>query len=341
MLKDTNIVEKSKVLVWAKFQDYGIGELKILDTYLSRINARDPESALVSFTKKEYADLMGIDPNIRTSQLKAYTAGLLRNVVTIDLPGEGYVQYPLFSKAECRYDNELGQVLIKIRCHEELKPAFFALAKNGYVQSQLKNVLALNSPLSIRLYTMLKAMPFGWTIKVEDLREKLGAMSPTYNEFKRFNTMVLKKAIKEINDITDINVTAENIRRGRSVVSIKFTVEEKKQLLLGENDVECYDAIDDQCEIEGFIEEFEMEAYEHDDPLAICAAALPSDLTKDQVKLLRDLALDHLPFETQSMAERDLWLHDYLQRKTLLMKATPNVISPFAWLKQAVAENWE
>ena len=155
MLKDTNIVEKSKVLVWAKFQDYGIGELKILDTYLSRINARDPESALVSFTKKEYADLMGIDPNIRTSQLKAYTAGLLRNVVTIDLPGEGYVQYPLFSKAECRYDNELGQVLIKIRCHEELKPAFFDLAQKGYVQYQLKNVIALNSQFSIRLYTML------------------------------------------------------------------------------------------------------------------------------------------------------------------------------------------
>ena len=108
MLDERHLVEKSKALVWAKFQDYSSGELKILDTYLSRINARDPDTSLVTFTKKEYADLMGLDANIRTEQLKAYTRGLLSNVVTIDLPGEGYVQYPLFSEAKCYPQGSLG-----------------------------------------------------------------------------------------------------------------------------------------------------------------------------------------------------------------------------------------
>ena len=89
MLKETYNVEKSKALVWAQFSNYGAGELKILDTYLSRINARDSNSSCVKFTKKEYAELMGLDADVRTSQLKTYTRSLLSNVVTMDLPGKG------------------------------------------------------------------------------------------------------------------------------------------------------------------------------------------------------------------------------------------------------------
>ena len=58
MLDEKYIVEKSKALVWAQFQDYSPGELKILDTYLSRIDARNPDSSLVTFTKKEYEDVL-------------------------------------------------------------------------------------------------------------------------------------------------------------------------------------------------------------------------------------------------------------------------------------------
>ena len=47
MLDERYWVEKSKALVWAQFQDYSPGELKILDTYLSRIDPRNPESSLV------------------------------------------------------------------------------------------------------------------------------------------------------------------------------------------------------------------------------------------------------------------------------------------------------
>ena len=56
----------------------------------------------------------------------------------------------------------------------------------------------------------------------------LGATAASYDVFKDFNKHVLQKAVKEINEITDINVTAENVRKGRTVVSIRFKVEEKK-----------------------------------------------------------------------------------------------------------------
>jgi hypothetical protein len=346
MLDERYIVEKSKALVWAQFQDYSSGELKILDTYLSRIDPRKPDNSLVTFTKKEYAELMGLDSDIRTEQLKAYTGGLLSNVVTIDLPDKGYVQYALFSEAKCYLDDKTGQVTIEVDCNHKLKAAFFDIAKNGYVRYQLKNIISLKSQYSVRLYPKLKDRPFGWTISVAELREMLGATAASYDVFKDFNKHVLQKAIKEINDVTDITVTTENIRKGRSVESIKFKVFEKSPHVISKEDAELFGDVQEEEPDENqmsMAEVFSAHFVDPDDPddyLALCASALPSNFTREQVELLRLLALEHMPYDLRSLEERDLWIHDYLYKKVKLMEATPDVQSPFAWLRKAVMEDW-
>ena len=347
MLDEKYIVEKSKALVWAQFQDYSPGELKILDTYLSRIDPRNPDASLVTFTKKEYADLMGLDSDIRTEQLKTYTGGLLSNVVTIDLPDKGYVQYPLFSEAKCYLDDKSGQVTIEVDCNHKLKTAFFDIARNGYVRYQLKNIISLKSQYSVRLYPKLKDRPFGWTVSVEELRKMLGATAASYDVFKDFNKHVLQKAVKEINEITDINVTTENVRKGRSVVSIRFKVTDKQQHVISKEDAEIFkDAKDAESDEEqillgGVIDTDYVDVEDTEDPLALCASALPANFTREQVELLRSLAVEHLPFTVASLAEKELWLHDYLDQKTKLMQATPDVYAPFAWLRRAVMEDWK
>ena len=346
MLDEKYIVEKSKALVWAQFQDYSPGELKILDTYLSRIDPRNPDASLVTFTKKEYAELMGLDSDIRTEQLKTYTGGLLSNVVTIDLPEKGYVQYPLFSEAKCYLDDKSGQVTIEVDCNHKLKAAFFDIARNGYVRYQLKNIISLKSQYSVRLYPKLKDRPFGWTIKVAELRKMLGATATSYDVFKDFNKHVLQKAIKEINEITDITVTTENVRKGRSVESIRFKVTEKANHVISKEDTEllCKEKEDmdmNQMFIDAVLTPSYVDPNDPDDPLALIASALPPGFTKEQVDMLRLLALDHLPFTVSTLAERDLWLHDYLYKKTKLLEATPDVYAPFAWLRRAVAEDWQ
>ena len=335
MLDETYIVERSKPLVWAQFQDYGVGELKILDTYLSRINARDPDSSVVVFSKKEYAELMGLDPDIRTTQLKAYTRGLLSNVVTIDLPDHGYVQYPLFSEAKCYLDKELGQIMVMIECNEKLKAAFFGLAESGYIKYQLKNIIALTSQYSVRLYPRLKDRPFGWTVDLDELRKLLGATAPTYKEFKRFNNLVLQKSVKEINEITDLIVETETIKKGRSVVAIKFKVKNKELPM----NTEALEAPEDSGSEQGA--EIVREIPSIDDPLGMSISALPAEFTRAQVEMLHNAAARYVPYEVSSFDEKHMWISDYLQAKVLLMKATPGVRSPFKWLSKAVAEDWK
>lgn len=329
MLDERNIVEKSKSLVWAQFRDYGVGELKILDTYLSRINARDPDSAVVTFTKREYAELMGIDPDVRTSQLKEYTRGLLSNVVTIEMPNHGYVQYPLFSEARCEYDKDVGQILIHVECNAKLKDAFFGIAQNGYIKYQLKNIIALASQYSIRLYPRLKDRPYGWTVEVDELRKLLGATAKTYEEFKRFNSLVLQKAVKEINEVTDLVVTTENIKKGRSVVAVKFEVGAKESLLL--------DA--DQMALP-----MEPEIPDIDDPLNMTVSVLPKVITREEAELLHSLANNRVPYTVMSFVEKQMWISDYIQSKVQLMKVQRKTVkesAQFTWLRRAVEEDWK
>ncbi len=337
MLKENNLVEKSKALVWAQFKDYGSGELKILDTYLSRINARDPDSSYVTFTKKEYAELMGLDGDLRTSQLKNYTRGLLANVVTLELPNENdYVQYPLFSEAKCRYDEKANQTVIEIDCNPKLKQVFFDIAEDGYVRYQLKNVIALRSQYSIRLYSILKDRPFGWNVEVNNLRKIIGATSPTYDEFKRFNSLILKKSVEEINDVTDITVEMKSIRKGRSVSSIEFKITNKpiiKQLPPDERTIEV--EVEPEDESPRVADPFAVP--DADDELAICTESLPEDFTRDQVEALRFMAIKIVPFDPHDSIPYECRLAEYLRSKVLLMKAsTKPVEKPFGWLRSVI-----
>ncbi len=120
-----HLVEKSKKLVWAKFQDWGAGELRLLDVYLSRINAREPDSSNVRFTLKEYADLIGVS-DLRYKQIQACTKKFLGNVVTLRNENDenewGNV-HSFFTMARCFKDK--GQYVVEIDCNSQLKDVFF------------------------------------------------------------------------------------------------------------------------------------------------------------------------------------------------------------------------
>jgi guanylate kinase len=101
------------------------------------------------------------------------------------------------------------------------------------------------------------------------------------------------------------------------------------------------DTAEEQILLGGVIDADYVDIEDTEDPLALCASALPSNFTREQVELLRSLAIEHLPFTVASLAEKELWLHDYLDQKTKLMQATPDVYAPFAWLRRAVMEDWK
>ncbi|SPS12970.1 hypothetical protein AMHIJAGA_02936 [Lactococcus lactis] len=81
-------------------------------------------------------------------------------------------------------------------------------------------------------------------ITVKELREITDTVS-LYQTFKDFDSYVLKNSLKEINAYTSFNVTYEKVKKGRSIDSIVFQIEKKRQA-----DDNSY-KIEDQAYIEG------------------------------------------------------------------------------------------
>ena len=156
-LNENYLVQKSEPLLLMRTVPFELGELKILDTYLARINSHYENCRTITFTKAEYEQLMGIGKtNVNT--LKKYTKKLLGKVVEVPLEN-GYMQFVLFTCAKCEL-NEYGERIIELSCSEEAKKLFFNIEQLGYLQYELKNILSLTSKYSFLLYLYLRKERF-------------------------------------------------------------------------------------------------------------------------------------------------------------------------------------
>jgi len=67
-------------------------------------------------------------------------------------------------------------------------------------------------------------------ISVQDFRKLMGIPDGMYPEFKKLNQYVIKEPLEEINEVTDLTVTPEYKKEGRSVVAVKFRFRRTLQL---------------------------------------------------------------------------------------------------------------
>ena len=227
MLNENNLISKSRPLLEIRNSGYNMGEFRLLDTYLSRINPLDPSTARVVFTKEEYCSLLGVESGkIRTKQLIKYTSHFLGNIVTLPRTDgkQGYIQKPLFTLAE--YDEEDQQIVLECNSDPQIFNMFFNIENIGYVKYILRNTLHLKSTYSFKLFMLIKSKQPAteFTVALDELKAALEATAPRYEEFKYFNAAVLKKAHQEISDGDDIDMHFEYevIRKGRTVTAIRF-----------------------------------------------------------------------------------------------------------------------
>ena len=68
-------------------------------------------------------------------------------------------------------------------------------------------------------------------IYVDDFRSALG-IEGKYLEFKALNRNVIKPAINELNQQSDLYVTYETIKKGRTIAAIAFEFKRNKQVTI-------------------------------------------------------------------------------------------------------------
>lgn len=113
-------------------------------------------------------------------------------------------------------------------------PDIYALI-NVNVQRQFQGVYAL--ALYENCIRFKRTKSTGW-ISVENWRKLLGVtkydankqpIPSAYDSFKVFSSKIVKAAVAEVNDVSDINVSPEYRRENKSVTHIRFVIRENPQ----------------------------------------------------------------------------------------------------------------
>ena len=275
-------VQKSDPLVLMRSVPFSLGELKILDTYISRINAADDTRRTVIFTKEEYEELMGLTAaNYRA--LEKHTKGMLGKVVELEMPNEEYLQFVLFEQARYRKD-EYGKPIVELTCTMTAKDLFFCIGKYHYFSYALENVIKLTRKASYLLYIYIRLNRYRgeWEIDLDELRNTVLDCKgqESYQEYKIFKNRVLDPAVKEINEKTDCHFEYEALKRGRKVAKIKFIYFPEAQIdgQLAFDDLPTAPLLADQS-----VDELRLAKY-GTETLAILSDAVKDEFSKEQME---------------------------------------------------------
>ena len=122
---------------------------------------------------------------------------------------------------------------VQLRLNEKLKPYLLELKRN-FTQYQIIYTLFFHSKYSIRLYELVCSIHYH---AMQEYRKQYGLDElkqlldcEIYDDYRGFRRRVLDKAVEEINEHSDKNVSYNTIKQGRKVVGIELVISTKDSL---------------------------------------------------------------------------------------------------------------
>jgi len=181
------------------------------------------------FNIRDYARICGIDYDSGKNyeEVKATLKRLSDRSMWLDDGNGGEVLVRWLSKV--RTNRRSGKA--NIRIDEDMAPYLFELQEK-FLAYGLRNILAMKSQYSIRLYEILRSYAYqkSKTFGVDELKKILMVENvKSYANFNLFKTKVLDIAQEEINELTDIAVSFKPILKGRKTIQVEFKIKLKSK----------------------------------------------------------------------------------------------------------------
>lgn len=222
-MEENYLVTQSNNLIEARHKKpLTAREQKIVLTMVGMIQPSDEDFKDYRISVKSFSEMLGLKGSVKYTQMKGIAENLMSKTVEIPKKNGGWILANWISSAEYKE----GEGVIELSFSPKLKPYMLQL-KNQFTSYRLSNVLNLNSTYSIRLYELMKKWQHlgKWRCSVEDLRGKLGVGEKRYPRYANLKARVLVPAIAEVNEKTDLFIRFNEIKNGRSVERIEFTVQ--------------------------------------------------------------------------------------------------------------------
>ena len=202
---------------------------------LAIINARETHQGITSDSKLEihandYASQFHVTKEAAYKALKTAVNNLFERQFSFKeetKKGIGVVRSRWVSRIKYIDDS----AILEITFAPDVVPLITRLEKH-FTSYQIQQVTQLTGKYAIRLYELLIA----WRevgkvpqIELSEFRAKLGVEDDEYKAMNHFKSRVLEPSIKQINQHTDITVSYEQHKRGRTITGFSFKFKQKSQ----------------------------------------------------------------------------------------------------------------
>jgi plasmid replication initiation protein len=220
------VVKANDIIQKARFQ-LSTQEQKIIIYLISKLKPGDKEFQPYQFDLKEFCKVCGIDSDNGKNyiNLKSTIKSLADKSLWVTV-GDHEILFRWINDVDITKKSGI----IVIQFHERMKPFLLEL-KNNYTQYEMLYILAMKSQYAIRLYELLKSQAFKKkpvTYDIDELKRLL--MAESYVKLSDLKSRVIDRAAAEINNLSDIFISYEFIKQGRSYTQIKFRIQAKTEL---------------------------------------------------------------------------------------------------------------
>ena len=217
-----NWIYQSNKLIEASHA-FTVLEQKLVRLLASMIQKDDIEFKQYRFKAMDLSKIVGIQQKNIYKSLDKITDKLMSRIITIRNDKEQkFKKFHLIKTAE--FEN--GVLTMEI--DEKMKEFYLQLKQ--YTKYQLKNIMKFKNIYSFRLYELLKQYEKigNRIITITDLRTALDIDVKKYVIYSNLKQKVIKIAINEINNSTDLYIEYEELKESRKVTSLKFHIKQKQ-----------------------------------------------------------------------------------------------------------------
>lgn len=228
-------VVKSNHIVRASYE-LTLNEQRLILLCIAKVKRSDIDAQTVfEITVSEFADQFDLSITSSYKQLREATERLYERSVLINTPTaiEQIESEKKLESIKTRWVSNVryleGQGGVNIQFSPIIIP-YISKLHSEFTIYNLKYIAKMSSNYSIRIYELLAQ----WisvgklSISIEQLREIL-CLEYKYKAVKDFRARVIAPAVNEINATSDLDITYEPYKEGRSIKGFNFTLRRKSK----------------------------------------------------------------------------------------------------------------
>lgn len=228
-IREMRVLQKNDLIQKARHQ-LNERDLKLVDFMISKVKADDKELLTVHTSIPDIVEIMGFGKGGKTYR------EVINSLLSLANKGFWFKHENSNKRFIARW---LDKVIIdettlecELKLDNEIAPYLLEIEGKNYTQYYLKDVVNISGKYAILLYKLARSES-SKGIMTGTPEEWMDYFGKNNEAWYRFNDRYLKKAIKEVNNKTELCIEMVPQKFGRQTIKVDFMISEKKRINSG------------------------------------------------------------------------------------------------------------